>query len=140
MSGAFDMTSEAPKDAASPAEPAAQERGQVLQFRPRPAPKAAASAPVPSAFANLSRDTTLARDSTDSPAVRGLDRYMREREDAEDFSHRMKMNALAAIVLLALLGGGMWIVDVMTQMRRNQDCALSGQRNCTVIAAPSTSR
>jgi len=52
----------------------------------------------------------------------------------------MKMNALAAIVLLALLGGGMWIVDVMTQLRKNQDCALSGRRDCTVYVMPSGSR
>ena len=137
------MTSEAPKNV----DPEPEERGRILQFAPRPAAKPAVASRFSgnksagqktSAFANLSRDAEMPRGSGSS--VRGLEKYSREADDQDDFSHRMKMNALAAIVLLALIGGGMWIVDVMTQMRQNQDCVLSGRRNCTAIAQPSGSR
>jgi len=37
-------------------------------------------------------------------------------------------------------GGGLWIVDVMTQMRKNQDCVLSGRRNCAQISMPESAR
>lgn len=132
------MTSEAPKNV----DPDPEERGRILQFAPRPAAKPAAAKArerKTSAFANLSRDADLTRDYR-PPAVRGLEKYSRESGDQDDFSHRMKMNALAAVVLLVLIGGGMWIVDVMTQMRQNQDCVLSGRRNCTAIAQPAGSQ
>jgi hypothetical protein len=106
-----------------------EEHGQVLQFPSRKAPKA-------SAFSNLSR-----RNQPEAAhAVRDLGRFSHATSEHDDFSHRMKMNALAGAVLLILIGGGLWIVDAMTEMRKNQDCALSGRRNCTTIAAPINTR
>ena len=106
-----------------------EEHGRVLQFTPRKAAK-------PHAFSNLSRENSL--DS--GPAVRDLNKFSHPASEPDDFSHRMKMNALAGVVLLVLIGGGLWIVDVMTQMRKNQDCALSGRRNCTPISVPESTR
>jgi hypothetical protein len=98
------------------------DRGQVLPFRPR------TSAPRIEAFRNLS--------SGESP-VQDIGRYDRGNDDPDDYTHRMKMNALAVLALAVLIGGGMWIVDTMAQMRKNQDCVLSGRRNCgQAVAAP----
>jgi hypothetical protein len=100
------------------------ETGVVVPF---PARK-----PVPvRAFSNLANDY--------SP-VEGVDKYERRSDDADDYAHRMKINALAIVFLAALVGGGIWIVDVMAQQRKNQDCALSGRRNCAEISTPATGR
>jgi len=54
-----------------------------------------------------------------------------EREDA--YRHRMMVNlaALAFIIVLAL--AGVWLAMEIIQMRKNQDCILSGRRNCAPI-------
>jgi hypothetical protein len=83
------------------------------------------------AFSNLSNDR--------SP-VQGVDKYEKRGDDEDDYPHRMKMNALAVVLLAALVGGGIWIVDVMAEQRKNQDCALSGRRNCTPISTSTTGR
>jgi hypothetical protein len=106
-----------------------QEPGRVLPFTPRKAPKS-------HAFSNLSRQSL----PNAASAVRDLSKFSQPASEPDDFSHRMKMNALVGVVLLVLIGGGLWIVDVMTQMRKNQDCALSGRRNCTPISLPESAR
>ena len=115
------MSTEAPRNN--------DEHGVVLQFTPRKAPKS-------HAFSNLARQN--AADA--GQPVRGLDQFANPARDPDDFSHRMKMNALAGLVLVVLIGGGLWIVDVMTQMKKTQDCALSGRRNCAPIAIPDNAR
>ena len=42
----------------------------------------------------------------------------------------MMMNAMAAGVIILLIAGGIWIANSMAMMRKNQDCVLSGKRNC----------
>ena len=83
------------------------------------------------AFSNLSSDY--------SP-VEGIDKYAKQADEGDDYAHRMKVNALAIVFLAALVGGGIWIVDVMAQQRKNQDCALSGRRNCAPISTSTTGR
>lgn len=107
--------------------PEENDRGRVLQFRPRQQPL---RAPV-RAFSNLS--------AGDSP-VRDVGNYGRGEEDTDDYAHRMKMNALAVVLLAVLIGGGMWIVDTMAQMRKNQDCVLMGRRNCAQVTTPLNDR
>jgi hypothetical protein len=46
--------------------------------------------------------------------------------------------ALAFTVLLALAGG--WLAIQIAEMRRNQDCVLSGRRNCAPIDAKALQR
>jgi hypothetical protein len=116
------MTTEAPENA--------EEHGRILQFRPRTAPKRGA-------FGNLARGAA-APDAP--PPVPDLRKFSSRDAEPDDFSHRMKMNALVAVVLVVLTGCGMWIIDTMAQVRKNQDCALSGRRNCMVISAPSAGR
>jgi hypothetical protein len=102
-----------------------EDRGQVLQFRARKPQQ-----PV-QAFGNLAAD--------DSP-VPDVSRYAHDSQDTDDYAHRMKMNALAVVALVVLIGGGIWIVDTMTQMRKNQDCALMGRRNCAGVTTPPSDR
>ncbi len=54
-----------------------------------------------------------------------------EREDT--YRHRMVVNlaALAFTIVLAL--AGVWLAMQIADMRKNQDCLLSGRRNCAPI-------
>jgi hypothetical protein len=66
------------------------------------------------------------------PPVPDLTRY--ERDDAvDDYRHRMVVNTAAFLFLLGLIGAGLWLADRMAQMRRDQDCVLSGRRGCTPV-------
>ena len=74
-------------------------------------------------------DQPAASIESQSP-VQDLERFERTEEDEDDYRHRMLMNAIAAAVVILLIGGGIWIANTMALMRKNQDCALSGNRNC----------
>ncbi len=91
--------------------------GRVLQFRPRARP------PV--------------RDPQWSP-VEDLHKYTQSRDD--DYRHRMLMNLIAVVVALVLVGCGIWLMNAIVQMRKAQDCVLSGRRNCMTIDAPINAR
>jgi len=58
----------------------------------------------------------------------------------DDYRHRMIMNGIGLLVTILLVIAGIWIVDQIAEMRRNQDCYLSGRRNCAPIEAPPISR
>lgn len=45
----------------------------------------------------------------------------------------MLINGAALLFILALIGGAIWLADTMADMRRNQDCVLSGRRGCTPV-------
>jgi hypothetical protein len=64
--------------------------------------------------------------------VEGLGRY-EGGEEGDDYRHRMMVNlaALAFTVLLAI--AGIWLTIQIADMRKTQDCFLSGRRNCTPI-------
>ena len=61
--------------------------------------------------------------------VQDLEKFERT-EGEDDYRHRMMMNAMAAVVTILLIAGGVWIANTMAMMRKNQDCVLSGKRNC----------
>lgn len=69
--------------------------------------------------------------------VEDLTKYERT-DEADDYRHRMMVNVagLAAVILLAL--AGLWLADRLADMRKAQDCVLSGRRNCAPIDAPLT--
>jgi len=94
-----------------PSEP----KGRVLPFRPRGA--------------------LFARNVPPSP-VADLEKYERAPGEPDDFRHRMKMNGLALAVTVVLIAVGLWIAGVMAQMRKNQDCVLSGRPGCTPVEVP----
>jgi hypothetical protein len=61
--------------------------------------------------------------------VQDLEKFERT-EGEDDYRHRMLMNAMAAGFVILLIGGGIWIANSMATIRKNQDCVLSGKRNC----------
>ncbi|HMF26103.1 MAG TPA: hypothetical protein VKG24_28815 [Pseudolabrys sp.] len=77
------------------------------------------------------RGSTTAQSSPPSP-VKDLTKYERS-EDADDYRHRMIVNIAAFLVVVALIGTGIWLADTMAAMRKNQDCVLSGRRNCAPV-------
>ena len=82
------------------------------------------------------RGTLFARNVPPPPPVADLEKYERTPDEPDDFRHRMKMNGLALAMTIALIAVGLWIADVMAQMRKNQDCVLSGRPGCTPVEAP----
>jgi hypothetical protein len=83
--------------------------GRILPFRPRGA---------------------LFARNVPPPSVPDLEKYERAPDEPDDFRHRMIMNGLGLGVTVVLIAGGLWIADVMAQMRKNQDCVLTGRLGC----------
>ncbi len=54
----------------------------------------------------------------------------------DDYRHRMIVNAFAFAATVVLIVAGIWIADTLAEMRRNQDCVLTGRRGCTPVQAP----
>jgi hypothetical protein len=69
---------------------------------------------------------------TGPPPLDDLAKYERG-ADSDDYRHRMIVNAAAFLFVIALIGAGLWLADTMAQMRKNQDCVLSGRRGCTPV-------
>jgi hypothetical protein len=64
--------------------------------------------------------------------VKDLSQYER-RHEADDYRHRMLVNIAAFVFVIALIGAGLWLANSLAQLRKNQDCAMSGRRNCAPI-------
>jgi hypothetical protein len=80
--------------------------------------------------------------ATDAPeqSVGDLRRFEAREDAPDDYRHRMLVNALALLVCIFLVGGGVWIATTMAQMRKDQDCVLSGRRGCSPVDVPVNSR
>jgi hypothetical protein len=94
--------------------PRDDERGRILPFR-----RGQSRVPPPE----------------ENAPVEGLEKYARSEPD--DYRQRMINNGLGLLACILLVAGGIWIANTMAEMRRNQDCVLSGRRNCAPIPAPS---
>ena len=94
---------------------------RVVPFRPRGAASGADRArPLP----RVSKPAV--------PPVRGLAKY--EAGEVEDnYGHRMIVNFAALGVTVALAAAGVWLAIQIAEMRKSQDCYLSGRRNCAPI-------
>ncbi len=66
------------------------------------------------------------------PPVQGLAKYEGGQLD-DNYRHRMMVNFAALAVTIALASAGIWLAIQIAEMRKNQDCYLSGRRNCTPI-------
>jgi hypothetical protein len=78
------------------------------------------------------RGQSRARPPADPPPVQDLAKFERA-EGPDDYRHRMIMNAVAFLFVIALIGAGIWLADTMARMRKDQDCVLSGRRGCTPV-------
>jgi hypothetical protein len=67
--------------------------------------------------------------------VRDLAKYERD-ETSDDYRHRMMMNLLALGVTVVLIVSGLWLTNMLVKIRNEQDCFLSGRRNCFPIQVP----
>jgi|SRR5687768_6487860 hypothetical protein len=86
------------------------------------------------------RGSLFARPTSRPSPVEDLGKYERAPEEPGEYRHRMRMNALAFCVTILLVMTGIWIADVMAQMRKNQDCVLMGRPGCTPVQAPPLQR
>jgi hypothetical protein len=73
-------------------------------------------------------------------SVEDVGKYAGGADERDDWHHRMKMNAVAAVVLGLLIWSGYWLFDTIAEMRKNQDCALIGRSNCTRLNLPVSDR
>jgi hypothetical protein len=88
---------------------------RVVRFRPRPG-SAAAPRPEPR-----------------NGAKEDLAAYARAPEDPAEYRRRQAVNAFVFLFVILLIGAALWLADTMADMRRNQDCVLSGRRGCTPV-------
>ena len=73
----------------------------------------------------------------DNGPVEDLVKYAQGAEP-DDYRQRMINNGLALVAILILSGIGVWLATTIAEIRKNQDCVLSGRRNCAPIDAPQT--
>jgi hypothetical protein len=93
--------------------------GKVIPFRPR---HSTTSGRVPATHSQDAGPEDLAK-------------YERD-EGEDDYRHRMFVNAAALAVTVTLAAAGAWLAITIGEMRKNQDCYLSGRRNCMPIDVP----
>src|SRR5262249_2516476 len=65
--------------------------------------------------------------------VEDLAKYEGGGEQDDNYRHRMMVNLAALGVTIALALAGVWLAIQIADMRKNQDCLLSGRRNCAPI-------
>jgi hypothetical protein len=61
-------------------------------------------------------------------------------EPPEDQAHRNFENAVMLGFFAVLVAAGIWLLGTMADLRKVQDCAAQGRRNCTVIDVPERTR
>ena len=104
-----------------------EEEHRVLEFRPR------ALAHPPGQRGNLSWQVQQ-KDTLQEP--NDLSRYERDRDEPDDFRHRMLANIAAFAFTVALTAIGIWLAMSIADLRRTQDCVLMGRRDCVRISPP----
>ena len=92
--------------------------GRVVPFRSRGARTGGGTPQRPQPPSSL--DETLAK-------------YEGGEEREGTYRHRMIVNLAAFGFIIVLALAGVWLAMEIIQMRKNQDCILSGRRNCAPI-------
>ncbi len=57
----------------------------------------------------------------------------RRPDDSDDHDWRMTVNLLAVIVVLLVLGAGVWLMFELNRAKKAQDCLASTFRSCRQI-------
>ena len=58
----------------------------------------------------------------------------------EEEGNRNVENAVLLGFLAVLVGAGVWLLSTMADVRKAQDCAAQGRRNCAEIEVPDRAR
>jgi hypothetical protein len=96
---------------------------RVLPFRPRNATSDAGHG---------SHGSLTAGEPAASP-VKDLSKYEAGGDSEDNYRHRMMVNLAALLVTVVLSIAGVWLAIEIVDMRKTQDCVLSGRRNCMPI-------
>ena len=107
---------------------ASEEEHRVLKFRPR------TSAGPPGRRGDLGQ--RVAPEDDAGPEPNDLSRYEQDRDEPDDFRHRMLANIAAFAFTVALTAIGIWLAMSIADLRKTQDCVLMGRRDCAQISAP----
>jgi hypothetical protein len=59
-----------------------------------------------------------------------------KRAPPEDEGNRARENAVMLGFFAVLVVAGIWLLGTMADLRKVQDCAAQGRRNCATIDAP----
>jgi hypothetical protein len=108
------------------------ERGRVVPFRRREPPNREPPSREPP-----SREPAW-RAAPPKEPVEGLEKYSADGEP-DDYRQRMTNNVLALIFCVVLIAAGLWLANTIADLRKKQDCVLSGRRDCASVATPSAS-
>lgn len=63
-----------------------------------------------------------------------------DKQDDDDHRYRTLSNIIGVALIAVLIGTGVWLAHAIADMRKMQDCVLSGRRNCAPIELPASSR
>jgi hypothetical protein len=110
-----------------------EEEHRVLKFRPRtsvhpPGQRGELGTGKPAQHKSVQHQPAQPEDD--------LSRYERDREEPDDFRHRMLANIAAFAFTVALTAIGIWLAMSIADLRKTQDCVLMGRRDCAHISAP----
>ena len=83
---------------------------------------------------NPIEQTASNRPSTDRLSGGPVSKHGGRHETARE---RRLANLLIAGFILFVLGGALWLGDLLLETHRLDDCVASGRRNCAPITAPS---
>jgi len=78
---------------------------------------------------------TLTRIPPAEAPVEDVGKYARS-DEPDNYRQRMINNGLAFAFCIVLVAIGVWLATTIAEMRRNQDCVLSGRRNCAQLNVP----
>ena len=116
---------------------AAEEEHRVLQFRPRnPVRIPSWRGDTAAQPRRLDTHPAATHPATATSEPLDLSRYERPREEPDDFGHRMLANIAGFAFTVALMAIGIWLVVSIADLRKTQDCALMGRRDCVRISVP----
>ena len=59
-----------------------------------------------------------------------------EKQPPEDRGNRAVENAVMLAFFVVLVAAGIWLLGTMADVRKVQDCAAQGRRNCGTIDIP----
>jgi hypothetical protein len=68
------------------------------------------------------------------------DQGNREDRNREDEGNRNVENAVMLGFFVVLVAAGIWLLGTMADIRKVQDCAAQGRRNCATIEVPDRAR